>query len=282
MHMLRLSKVLLILFLSLSTAFAEDEIDIIPDSSKEAIALQNDNFRKTARRLRELENGISLTSGVTDILPSENGGTGADLSPCTKGSIPFFTSTGIMACLAPGTSGYFLRSNGAGADPSYAVVASAKILNLSASNVSIASGSSTTSSSITLDSSGDWTGKKFNFIGEICLGSIGDCTIASPNSGPTHTSRNFYSGSASTFVGPFLYTQVNDVSGAPYASRSFISYDTFPSLEVSFGNGLSGGISCSLSVSGGNLMLNVNRGSSSDSVNVNPYCEVSGIITREP
>lgn len=99
-----LNNLLLILFLLTSVSFAEDEVDIIPDNSEQSVALQNDNFRKTARRLRDLENGISLTSGVTGILPLANGGTARALSDPNADRLLFWDdSSGYFEFLSIGS-----------------------------------------------------------------------------------------------------------------------------------------------------------------------------------
>jgi hypothetical protein len=64
--------------------------------------------------------GLPLTTGVTGTLPVANGGTG--LSTTTAYSVVFTgtTSTGnFQASAGPGTSGYVLTSNGAGALPTF-------------------------------------------------------------------------------------------------------------------------------------------------------------------
>lgn len=98
-------------------------VDTVPadSTSEEAIVGFNEEVRKTARRLRALEGGISLTSGVTGTLPVSRGGTGVNWSTVPQGEIPYFSATGVMNTLDVGTSGYFLKTQGAGADPVWAV-----------------------------------------------------------------------------------------------------------------------------------------------------------------
>lgn len=80
-----------------SISYASDEeIDHIVDADKQSIAAINDNFRQTSRRIRAIENGISLTSGVTGILPVANGGTGQDASAWTSGDVIYLSGTGIF------------------------------------------------------------------------------------------------------------------------------------------------------------------------------------------
>ncbi|HKY74324.1 MAG TPA: site-specific integrase, partial [Patescibacteria group bacterium] len=61
-------------------------------------------------------NGL-LTSEAQ--LSTSRGGTSADLSAATQGSVPYFSSTGVMSALAPGTSGYILQTNGASQNPTW-------------------------------------------------------------------------------------------------------------------------------------------------------------------
>ena len=68
----------LFLIISISSVFAEEQTDVIIDATKkEDVGLINDNFRRQSRRIQSLEDGVSLTSGVTGILPIANGGTNA-------------------------------------------------------------------------------------------------------------------------------------------------------------------------------------------------------------
>lgn len=112
--MLHINKILILfLILGESVCFAQqDQTDIIVDSGKESIVVLNDQLRRTSRRLRELEGGVSLTTGVTGILPVSKGGTGKDLSTATTGTIPYFSSTGVLGNIGIGTSGYVITSNG--------------------------------------------------------------------------------------------------------------------------------------------------------------------------
>lgn len=68
--------------------------------------------------------GVSMTADVTGTLPVANGGTGiATVTTSTYGLIcGGTTATGAFQVVAPGTSGYFLQSNGASALPSWVAV----------------------------------------------------------------------------------------------------------------------------------------------------------------
>jgi hypothetical protein len=62
-----------------------------------------------------------ITSGT---LAVARGGTGQDFSAASQGSIIYFSATGTMATLPPGTAGQFLKTQGAGANPVWANVPS--------------------------------------------------------------------------------------------------------------------------------------------------------------
>jgi hypothetical protein len=53
------------------------------------------------------------------------GGTGQNFSAASQGSIIYFSATGTMATLSPGTAGQFLKTQGAGANPVWADAPSA-------------------------------------------------------------------------------------------------------------------------------------------------------------
>lgn len=63
--------------------------------------------------------GWTAVNIVTYPLSVANGGTGGDFSAAAQGDIPFFSATGVLSALVPGTAGYLLQTNGAGANPSY-------------------------------------------------------------------------------------------------------------------------------------------------------------------
>ncbi len=51
---------------------------------------------------------------------TQYGGTGADFSATAQGNILYFSSAGVLSALPPGTSGKFLQTLGAGANPQWA------------------------------------------------------------------------------------------------------------------------------------------------------------------
>jgi hypothetical protein len=55
---------------------------------------------------------------------TQYGGTGQNWSTVAQGSLPYFSGTGAMDTLAPGTTGYLLQTNGTGANPSWIPTAS--------------------------------------------------------------------------------------------------------------------------------------------------------------
>ena len=74
---------------------------------------------------------------LATVLGSLYGGTGADLHSCAVGAVPYFTSTGVGACLTAGTQNYLLQANGAGA-PSFTnapTVAGTNVTAIPAANI---------------------------------------------------------------------------------------------------------------------------------------------------
>lgn len=105
------------LLLLTGTAFAAVEnIDTFNDGTTPVV---NENFRTLNDNVNKATTNVAaLTAYFTNgILGTTYGGNSANLSACTKGSIPYFSSTGVMTCLAPATSGDTLQSGGAGINP---------------------------------------------------------------------------------------------------------------------------------------------------------------------
>ena len=72
-----------------------------------------------AGRPRDLYLGGSVKGGswLSTAIAVSRGGTGADFSAATQGSLWYFNAAGVLTTLAPGTSGKYLKTLGAGADP---------------------------------------------------------------------------------------------------------------------------------------------------------------------
>ena len=69
-----------------------------------------------AQYLPLVSNGVSALP-TYQTLPSNGGGTGANLSASAQGAVPYFSATGVMSGLAVGTSGQVLQTQGASANP---------------------------------------------------------------------------------------------------------------------------------------------------------------------
>ena len=106
--------VILMLLTTGALVYAQSMVDTVPtdSSAEQAIVGFNEEVRKTARRLRSLEGGISLTTGVTGTLPVSRGGTGVNWSTVPQGAVPYFNAIGSMDTIGIGTTGYYFSSNG--------------------------------------------------------------------------------------------------------------------------------------------------------------------------
>ena len=63
---------------------------------------------------------LNQAAAVAGVLPSLNGGTGANLSAGAVGAVPYFSAAGVMsAALGAGPANYLLQGNGAGAAPGW-------------------------------------------------------------------------------------------------------------------------------------------------------------------
>lgn len=206
---------------------------------------------------------VGIGTQTTGTLNIVNGGTGQT------------TANAALNALLPSqgsASGKYLTSNGT--DSSWGTVSSPKVVAFSNATVSIANGNTSTSSSTTLSSSGDWASKKYSFIGEICESYL-NCTGSSTNG-----TNQFKSGSSSTLIGAYIYAQTNGSSHQSF--RSVISYNGGVSVSSNYGNGNSGTLTCQIQESGGNLVLTATRSIDIDSGSTTTNCEASGIIVREP
>jgi len=71
-------------------------------------------------------NGLAILGGTISggtwngtAIGTQYGGTGQNWASVAQGSIPYFSGTGTMSTLVPGTGGYVLSTNGTGQDPSW-------------------------------------------------------------------------------------------------------------------------------------------------------------------
>lgn len=82
----------------------------------------------------------TITTGTWQgtVIDEAYGGLGSDFSATAQGNIFYFSGTGTVATLAPGTTDYPLVSNGSGANPAYEQLATAGIANLAVTNAKIA------------------------------------------------------------------------------------------------------------------------------------------------
>ncbi|NOQ67948.1 hypothetical protein GQ568_00735, partial [Patescibacteria group bacterium] len=73
-----------------------------------------------------IADGGAITTGTWNgtVISTQYGGTGQDFSATAQGNIPYFSAAGTISTLSPGTSGYYLKTNGAGADPTWSQVVS--------------------------------------------------------------------------------------------------------------------------------------------------------------
>ena len=62
---------------------------------------------------------LDQPAAVTGLLPSANGGTGANLSASATGAVPYFSAAGVMSGLPAGTASYLLQANGANQPPTW-------------------------------------------------------------------------------------------------------------------------------------------------------------------
>lgn len=85
--------------------------------------------------------GWVADSNVTLPISVANGGTGADNSAVVQGVIPYFSATGVISGLATGISGQYLKTNGAGANPSWATFTTPALTLVSTTTPSAASSS---------------------------------------------------------------------------------------------------------------------------------------------
>jgi len=71
---------------------------------------------------------VNMANGVTGLLATLNGGTGANLSAATIGAVPYFSAPGVMSALGAGAATYLLQGNG-GAAPDWVQSTNANTAN---------------------------------------------------------------------------------------------------------------------------------------------------------
>lgn len=206
---------------------------------------------------------VSDTSNITGTIAVGNGGTGN--SSYTNGQILIGNTTGNTLTKTTLTAGSGISvTNGSG---SITIASTATSPNVTAfTNVQVScvmsGGSANCPQSTTISSTGDWDGsKKFVFIGN-GEGNFSSATTSAPNW--TSTSTTAWSGLAGAYSG---------------ADGSTIVVGTSVSLPASCNNNGGSG-SCSISQSGGNLVIRASSGGGD--FNRTCYCSASGILIREP
>lgn len=103
-------------------------VDLSASGSSTAVLAQDASHVISARALIAADIPSLAASKITSgQLASAQGGTGADLSAGAQGAVPYFSATGVMSALAPGTAGQVLTSQGASANPTFSSVASTSI-----------------------------------------------------------------------------------------------------------------------------------------------------------
>ena len=81
---------------------------------------------------------VAIKTPASLPLSVTNGGTGSDLSGTAQGSILYFSSTGVLSVLTPGTSGQFLQTQGASANPQWATQTTPALTLISTTIISTA------------------------------------------------------------------------------------------------------------------------------------------------
>lgn len=108
-----------------------------------SIYLRTDGSTNTSLYRKESglgNTGWVATSNITVPISVANGGTGSDNSATAQGTVPYFSATGVISGLAPGTAGQFLQTQGVGSSPIWASAGSILISNTILSSV-VTSGS---------------------------------------------------------------------------------------------------------------------------------------------
>lgn len=118
-----MKKLILLILLLLSTSIYADNGQVSPVSNLDGsnTSVVNNNMGILQTGLNNLYTTYTTISGYfnSGILRTTNGGSSANLSSCTQGSVPYFSSAGVQSCLPPSTNGLFLKTQGVGANPTF-------------------------------------------------------------------------------------------------------------------------------------------------------------------
>ena len=124
---------------SISIPYSHSPNTVI-SSSEDNANLNEVQTKYNAHSHADLTQVGTVTSGTWQgtAIDEAYGGTGSNFSATAQGNIFYFSGTGTIAALAPGTTDYPLVSNGSGANPAYEQLATAGIANLAVTNAKIA------------------------------------------------------------------------------------------------------------------------------------------------
>lgn len=127
-----------------------------------SLYMRTDGGADTAVYRKETGSGntgwVAVKSPATLPLSVANGGFGADNSAVPQGYIPYMSATGVISWLAVGTSGQFLKTQGASANPLWADIPAQKFELISTTTITGA----TTTGSISITSGNTYL-VSFNF-----------------------------------------------------------------------------------------------------------------------
>lgn len=208
---------------------------------------------------------LSNSSHVADRLPTASGGTGNDFSGAAAGSVLSFGATGQMTVVSPGTSGYVLTSNGAGALPTWTSVGSATVdwanpgsigsstpntgdftaLSLSGASTPLSVGSG---SQLQVDDNGRMT---LTYVGDSGFLSSSGGVIFINNTSNTGTGIGIYSNAGADAQGNMINVKVDNPA---YSQAAFyMNYDGSSNAVEIVNNG-NDSSSNALAVTGNNIL----------------------------
>lgn len=208
---------------------------------------------------------LSNSNHVADRLPTASGGTGNDFSGAAAGSMLSFGATGQMTVVSPGTSGYVLTSNGAGALPTWTSVGSATVdwanpgsigsstpntgdftaLSLSGASTPLSVGSG---SQLQVDDNGRMT---LTYVGDSGFLSSSGGVIFINNTSNTGTGIGIYSNAGADAQGNMINVKVDNPA---YSQAAFyMNYDGSSNAVEIVNNG-NDSSSNALAVTGNNIL----------------------------